>query len=129
MARDPSLPLQASVFNALANAEAIDVATVFETVPSGTPLPWIIIGDDIIEGDDEAGPHARATVIVDVFESDKLVLKTLVNAIIEALDLPLEIEGFIVGEWGWENTRYLRERDGKTHHAAVEFEFLLIPTS
>ena len=123
---DPSYPLQKAVYDTLIDSGVV-AGKVYHTVPDGTALPYCYIGDDIIQAEYEAGRWSRCTVIVDVFAATKPQCKLIAGQVREALDIDLEIEGFVVAEAYYMGTQYVREPNGLTSHAVIELEYLLIP--
>ena len=124
MSADPSLPLQVAVYEAL---KLFASGNVFAEVPAGTPLPFIVYGDDFIAAEYDSGDWSRCTVNVSVFARNSTELKTLAAQVRAALDLPLSVAGFTTGEAYFDDIQYLKERDGKARHAAMSFEYVLIP--
>ena len=124
---DPSLNLHKAVYAALIASEVAD-EKVFHTVPPKMPLPFVHIGDNIIESEYDCGPHSRCSVYVSAFASTKPEAMQMAGLIREALDWDLTVEGFHVAEAYLVDSRFITEPNGMTSHVLLEFEYLLIPT-
>jgi hypothetical protein len=121
---DPSYPLQRAVYERLMTS-SLGTDHVYDSVPQGTPLPWVIIGNDqILSAYEEGGAFHECFVTVDVFGT-KPDFKILAAKVRIALDFPLVIEGFLTAEAFYEGVRYLTDGDGKTGHAVLTFRYLV----
>lgn len=123
---DPAYQLQKAIYELLIASGVAD-GKVFERVPDKTSLPYAQIGSDVITAADDAGPWSECTVLVNVLGHGKLSLKQHVKIVRNALDQPIEVEGFILMEYGFEQCRYMTQQDGITEMAAMEFRYLLQP--
>ncbi|MFN3776447.1 DUF3168 domain-containing protein [Sphingomonas parapaucimobilis] len=127
MTRDPALPLQDAIYQAIKDLAS---GSVFYDVPDGTPLPYIYFGDDDILGDyDSGGDFSNVSANIDAFGANKIELKQLVADIVARLDRPLEISGFQIIEWRVSSIHYRKMEDGLTHQASLEFDYLVAPTA
>lgn len=125
---DPAQNLQKAIHLALKSAD-IASGKIYHKVPPNTALPYLYIGDDLIEADYDGGPFSRCTVIVDVFAENALVAKALAGAVRATIEtIELAIDGFITAEAYFAYSRFIKEPDGLTAHAVVAVEYLLIPT-
>ncbi len=126
MTRDPALPLQDAIYQAIKDLAS---GSVFYDVPDGTPLPYIYFGDDDISGNyDSGGDFFEVSANLDAFAANKIELKELVADIVTRLDQPLEITGFQILEWRVSFIHYRKMEDGLTHQASLEFSYLIAPT-
>lgn len=125
MTTDPSYELQRAVYQAI--TAATDVAVVHE-VPQGQALPFIKIGDDIIDAEFDAGEFYACTVNVHVFERTTPKVKQLAGLVTNALAIDLQIAGFVTCENHYVQTVYSTEPDGVTKRAWIEVMYLLQPS-
>lgn len=126
MTRDPALPLQDAIYQAIKDLAS---GSVFYDVPDGTPLPYIYFGDDDVSGDyDNGGDFFEVSANLDAFAANKIELKRLAADIVARLDQPLEITGFQILEWRASFIHYRKMEDGLTHQASLEFSYLIAPT-
>lgn len=119
---DPSFNLQKAVFDALSSA-ALGTTNIFHTVPANTSLPWVVIGDDQVLSDYEAGDFFECFVTVHVF-GKKPSFKNIAMKVRLALDALLTVEDFDIHEAWFEGVNYLTEKDGQTGHAILTFRYL-----
>ncbi len=124
MARDPSIPLQRSVF--MATSAVVD-APVLHEVPQGQSLPFIKIGDDLIEAEFGAGEFYACTVNVHVFDRTAPKVKMLAAKVMEALAIDLPVSGYMTCGSHYIQTIFSTEPDGMTKRATIEFIYLLQP--
>ncbi|MCB4861972.1 DUF3168 domain-containing protein [Sphingobium sp. PNB] len=120
----PSYNLQKAVYEILANTVG---QIVFHTVPQSQPLPYVKIGDDIIEQDDSVGDFFFCTIHVHVLAESLPKVKLLMAAIVGALGQDIEVEDFETLESHFIQTVQISESDGITAHMMAEFEYVLQP--
>ena len=124
--------LQKAIIQTLSNdADVKDIVDgrVFDSVPLKAEYPYISLGPmtsettlaDCLELD-------NISVQIDVWSCDvsSAEMRELANAVRQALtksDLALEKNGLVL--FNHENTRELRDPDGLTSHAAVNFDVIV----
>lgn len=115
--------LQKAVFDTLTAANI--GSPVYHTVPAGTPFPWVIIGNDQLLSDYEAGADfIECFVDANVF-GPKPEFKTIASKVRLALDLPIQIDGHSTNEAWFEGTRFLSEKDPSIGHAVLTFRYVV----
>lgn len=125
---DPSYALQQAVYAALsahAGVRAIvgtNPVKVFHTVPPKTALPYVVIGQDTVTGDDDAAEFTDCEVVVHAFAETIPGAKLLAAQITDALYVALPLAGFSTHEFHRGPTRHLTD-PGNTGHSVVEFEY------
>lgn len=132
---DPSLELQGAIVAALKANGALPTVVggrVYDAVPAGAVFPYITLGDGQVLPD-KADCISGAEVIlqVDVWSRSTGYpeVKTISKAVIVKLDdQPLTVPGQDIIVFEHESTRYLRDPDGLTRHAAITFRSLAFPT-
>ncbi len=122
---DPSYALQKGIYDTL-TAAAIGTDNIFHTVAQGTALPWVIIGDDQILSDYEAGPFSECFATIHVYGA-KPDFKEIAMKVRVALDAPLTLDGFTIMEVWFEQTNYITEIDKQIGHAVMTFRYLIQP--
>jgi hypothetical protein len=128
---DPSYALQQAVYTTLtthAGVSAIVGAKVFHRVPDGTPLPFIVIGQDIVTGRDESGDFSDCDITVHAFADGLPKAKQLAGQVIAALNAPVALTGFSIHEIHRGATRHVTDPDGLTGHSIIEFEYVVQAT-
>ncbi|MBB4859465.1 hypothetical protein HNO88_002794 [Novosphingobium chloroacetimidivorans] len=120
---DPSLPLQAAIYQALITA---GVSNVYATVPVGTSLPWTVIGDDQVLAAFEAAEMYDCFTQIHVF-GRKPDHKVQAGLVMTALRDPIEIDGFGIVEHGFEDSKNIDEKDNQIGHVVLTFRYLLQP--
>lgn len=132
---DPSLDLQGAIVQLLRSAPAVTALVgerTFDTVPPETPFPNISYGSDqILQDDSSCITGYEASVQIDVWSRavGQPEMKRIAGAVRVALhdaEFDLDNHGLVLFEH--ENTNYLRDPDGLTHHAAMTFRGLLQAT-
>lgn len=132
---DPSLEIQGAIVTALKATGALPPVVggrVYDAVPAGAAFPYITLGDGQVLPD-KADCISGAEVIlqIDVWSRSTGYpeVKTIAKAVIAKLDdQPLSVAGQDVLVFEHEATRYLRDPDGLTRHAAITFRSLAFPT-
>lgn len=92
----PADALHTAVLTALIAANVAS-KRVYHRVPPKTPLPFIHIGDNLVQSDfDGGGEFYDCDVLIEVFGKSKPEVNAIVTAVIDALSAPLTIPGFAV---------------------------------
>jgi hypothetical protein len=105
---------------------------VFSTAPTNARPPYLVIGDDTIEGDDdECGEASEITALVNAWVKPNPPNATQIRqvgaAIRTALGADLAIDGFDqLVDRPFENARYVTDPDGSSH-VIVTVRFNLEP--
>lgn len=137
---DPSLPLQAALFAALAAEFADKAAGVFDRVPldstgaiAATAFPFVHIGDDEITSDADQchdAMTAHATVHVYSRAPGKVEAKRIMARVCAALDVNLDVAGFgVVTRKVERGPRHMTDTDGLTSHSVVTFLYRMAPAA
>ncbi len=119
---DPSIPFQQAVYAALTAAGV----AAYHTVPTQTPLPYAVIGQDLIIPDDEStGDFWEVTATIHAFAATVPALKTLATQIAATLDRELTVTGYRVNIWKHESTRYQVDSSDSelVPHAIITLEY------
>lgn len=132
---DPSLPLQKALIDTLKSVYALPSVVggrVYDDVAASATFPYVSLGPTQVLPD-KAGCIDGAEVFQQIDVWSRGVgfpeCKTIAEAIIARLDdADLIVEGFTVIVLEHQDTRYLRDPDGLTKHAAITFRSLLQPT-
>jgi Protein of unknown function (DUF3168) len=132
---DPSLEMQAAIVAALKQGGALPLAVggrVFDKVPTGAAFPYVSLGPVQVLPD-KAGCIDGAEVIqqIDVWsrEPGYPEAKRIAAAIVARLDdQPLNVDGHDAIVFEHVDTHYLRDPDGLTSHAVINFRSLIFPT-
>lgn len=127
---DPSLEMQAAIVAAL---QAADLgAGIYDTARADASFPYITLGDGQVLPDKADGiDGAELFLQVDVWSRAVGFpeAKTIAKGVIAALDdQPITVTGQDVIVFEHQETRYLRDPDGLTRHAAITFRSLVFPT-
>jgi hypothetical protein len=139
---DPSIAIQNAIEAALRTASAVKSefggTTRLYTLsaPADAPLPHIIIGEDLIIGDDiVCGSASDVAVTVHIYAREttpaasRLKAKAIAAAVRATLSAELTIAGHVVDDWTYETTRHLTDQDGLTAHSIVELTYLTSPST
>ncbi len=132
---DPSLALQKAMVDALKAVGTLpDVVggRVYDDVAASAAFPYVNLGMTQVLPD-KAGCIDGAEVFQQIDVWSRSVgfpeCKTIAQAVVARLDdVDLIVEGFAVIVLEHQDTRYLRDPDGLTKHAAITFRSLLQPT-
>lgn len=131
---DPSLALQGGLVALLKSGGGVGVADrVYDEPPDekNRVFPYITVGDDQVVGDDN-----DCSEISEVFCRIHVWTRTVgfpetkqiagaVRARLRAT--PPTVNGFTVDVVEFQQHQFLRDEDGKTRHAVVEYRFLISP--
>lgn len=139
---DPSEALQDAVEAALRGSAELAAAMGLEKVrlytlsaPVGAPYPFVVIGEDQIDGDETecaasseafTAVHswARSTAGVDDSRRQVKRMAAVVRSVLSGLT---GVEGFDLVLAEFETTRHLTDPDGLTAHSVTSHRFLLDP--
>lgn len=128
MSADPSLDLQEAIVAALKGDSAMATLVngrVYDAVPSGATFPYVSMGaDDVLTDDADCIRGYDIAVQIDVWSRavGQPQMKSIAGAVRDVLheaDLTLDDHALVSLEHV--TTRYLRDPDGATKHAAMEF--------
>jgi hypothetical protein len=129
-----SWALQQAIYATLvASSDLQDVAgdRIYDAVPRGAALPYVVIGDDR-ETDwstaTEPGSAHALTIHIYSHAAGRKETRLASEAVIEALNgASLTIDGQTLIDIRWLESETLRESDGETVHATLRFRALLEP--
>ena len=137
---DASLALQDSVEAALRADADLTVAAggvlrLFTvSAPTGTPKPYLVIGEDQVVPDGLSCPSDEYFTRVHVWtlsddgvEASRREAKSIAGHVRRILDMALVVSGFVTSDWGFEFAEHLTEKDGLTCHSVVDHRFHLDP--
>lgn len=137
---DPSLELQAAIVAALKSPGALPPVGgnspaiypgVYDDVPSSAPYPYVSLGPcQVLPDKASCMDGAEVTQQIDVWSRAVGFpeVKRIAAAVVAKLDdQPLTVIGQDVIVFEHQDTRYLRDPDGKTSHAVITFRSLINP--
>lgn len=124
---DPSLEVQGAIVAAL---KAADVAgdRIYDTVPDGVVFPYVTVGEgDTVGTDNSCWAASEVTIQVHVWSRAVGFpeCKTIAAAVRGALSQPLTLATHRNMSAEFVVARFLRDPDGITRHAAIEFRYLV----
>lgn len=131
---DPSLALQGAVVARL-KADTMVAALigprVYDEVPASAIFPYIVVGDGQVVGDDDdCADVSEVTFQVHAWtrppDAGWPKSKSIAAAVRTAMKSPLTLPGFDVLLCEFAQIQFLRDPDGLTRHAMVEFRFLIV---
>lgn len=132
---DPSLALQAAQFSALRASGALPTVVggrVHDRVPDNPAFPYVNVGEGQVLGEDteDCGDGSEVFSRVHAWSREPGFpqVKAIAAAIRATLKTPLTLAGFTVSVTEYVQTQYLRDPDGLTSHAVVEFRYLITHT-
>lgn len=105
---------------------------VYDQVPESPVFPYVTIGDEQ-HIDDSSQCQDGWEVYPDVHvwsrpaNGSKAEVKTLAAQVVDAVKTLSVVQGFTVVSIFHETSRFLRDPDGKTEHAAITFRAVLDP--
>lgn len=131
---DPSYALQVAIAGILTDPSPPLVPRVYDSVPKDPVFPYVTIGEGQVLGDDTEDCGEGSEVVVRVHAWSRAVgypeVKRLAGAIRSSLiRATYTLTGFDVGVVEFVQMQFLRDPDGKTSHAVVEFRYLITHTS
>jgi hypothetical protein len=119
---------------ALRAAMGLDKARIYNgPVPANAVLPYVVLGEDQILGDDiECAESAEIHSTVHVWSRPEpptaAEAKRIGDTLIGLLKRPLVVGGYVVDEWQLESARYNTDPDGSTH-GWLSFRYLITSTA
>lgn len=129
---DPSLALQGGIVALLKSGGGVGTADrVYDEVPPTPVFPYISIGDDQVVGDDnDCSEISEVFCRIHVWSRavgypETKQIASAVRARLRAT--PPTVSGFTVDVVEFQQIQFLRDEDGKTRHAVVEYRFLISP--
>lgn len=133
---DPSYPLQVGLVELLKSAAGVGVADrVYDEPPEEKKkvFPYVTVGDDQVVGDDNDCDEI-SEVFCRIHVWSRAVgypeTKQIASAIRSRLRATAPtVTGFTVDVVHFQQIQFLRDEDGKTRHAVVEYRFLLSPAA
>lgn len=131
---DPAYALQVVIFGLLNDPSPPLVPRVYDSVPPNPVFPYVTIGECQVLGDDTEDCGDGSEVFVQIHAWSRAVgfpeVKHLAAAIRTTLRrATYSLSGFDVTVAEYQQTRFLRDPDGKTSHAVVEFRYLITHTN
>lgn len=132
---DPSLALQGAVV-ARMKADAPIVALVgtriYDEVPTSATFPYLVVGDGQVVGDDDdCVDVSEVTFQIHAWtrppaDTGWPKAKSIAAAVRTAMKAPFTLGGFDVLLSEFTQIQFLKDPDGLTRHAMVEFRFLIV---
>lgn len=125
---DPTLAIQAAIVAALKTATAVAGGRVYDSVPAEPTFPYVTVGDGDTVGDDNSCfESSEVNIPVHIWSRavgfpEAKAIAALVRA---RCKVEFTISGFKVVNAEYVTARYLRDPDGLTSHAVVEFRYLV----
>lgn len=139
---DPSLALQGAIvalLNANSGVTQLVDARIYDEVPAPVApatlptFPYITVGDAQVIGDDteDCGDGSEVNVQIDAWSRARGYpeVKRIAAAVRTALKTSPTFSGFDVSVVEFLQTQFLRDPDGKTRHAAMQFRYLITHTA
>lgn len=137
---DPSLLLQGAIVTALKADTAIralcgapPATRIYDAVPPAPTFPYVSVGDGQVLGDDteDCGDGSEVNIQVDAWSRavGYPEVKQIAAAVRSALKAIPMLSGFTVSVVEFQQCQYLRDPDGLTRHAAIQFRYLITHTS
>jgi Protein of unknown function (DUF3168) len=134
---DPSAALQTWIYGTLSNAPSITALVadrVFDNVADVPIFPYINIGEGYTIGDDTEDCGDGSEVYVQIHAWSRKPgfpeVKSIAAAIRATLRAAIPVlSGFEVTVAEFVQARFLRDPDGLTRHALVEFRYLITHTA
>lgn len=133
---DPSLALQEKIVALLKTHAPLAAevgARVYDEPPTAPQFPYVTVGDGDVLGDDteDCGDGSEVTLQVDAWSRGPGYpeVKRIAAAIRAALKTAPVLTGFEVSVVEFVRAAFLRDPDGMTRHAALQFRYLITHTS
>jgi hypothetical protein len=132
---DPSLALQGAVVARLkadAPVAALIGTRVYDEVPTSATFPYVVVGDgQVIGDDDDCADVSEVTFQVHAWTRSPADTgwpksKQIAAAVRTAMKAPFTLVGFDVLLGEFTQIQFLKDPDGLTRHAMVEFRFLIV---
>lgn len=133
---EPSLDLQAAILSALRADVALTAlvgSQIYDQLPLKARPPYLVIGDAQIIGDyADCIDGSEISLQIDAWGGQTTLgysdVKTIAHAVRLILhDFAPNLSGNRLISFNFENTRFLRDPDGITRHAALTFSALTEP--
>jgi len=125
---DPSLAIQKAVVARLRDEVG---SFVYDLVPPSDPYPRIVVGEQSASSDfQDCRWGMDTTISIDVWTRSVGYpeAKTLASEVRDALnDQILDLDGHVMDMMRFETTRYMRDPDGITSRASMQFRILSQP--
>lgn len=123
----PALPLQKAIIDTLKANEAVAAIVgnrIYDHVPTKPTFPYIVLANEAFTRD--LWQH-ECFVDLQWFtkSTGRPAVKRLGEAVIDALDAYLVIDGFDTDEWGVEDVTYFQEDNGETQMGEASFRYLV----
>ncbi|EJW12735.1 gene transfer agent-like protein [Rhodovulum sp. PH10] len=128
MSEDPSLALQGAIVAALKATPAVAGGRVLDDVPLEAEFPHLQVGEGETVGDDtECLVSSEVTMQVHVWSRAVGFpeARRIAGEVRARCTTAFALEGFTVVLAEHLQTRFLRDPDGLTSHAVVEFRYLV----
>lgn len=127
---DPALALQGAIYALLNDPSPPLVQRVYDKVPANPVFPYVTIGEAQVIGDDTEDCGDLSEVIISIHAWSRAEgypeVKRLAGAIRTTLrNASYSLSGFTVTVVEFQQARFLRDPDGLTSHAVVEFRYLI----
>jgi len=126
---DPARLLQIAIYSILTDGSPQAIARVYDAVPPSPTFPYVTIGEVQVLGDDTEDCGDGSEVFVRVHAWSRAVGYPEVKDLAALVRLKLKtvpvIAGFTVSLVQFQQTQFLRDPDGITSHAVVEFKYLI----
>ena len=125
---DPALAIQGAHVSALQANPALCGGRVYDKPPANPTYPYIQVGDGDTVGDDNDcfdASEFNAQVHVWSQAAGLVEVKQIAADVRARLRTEFVIAGFVIVEARHVITRYLRDPDGISSHAVVEFRYLV----
>lgn len=135
---DPSFALQVANVGILrGNSGVTDLVgeRVYDSVPEKPTFPYLTLGESHVLGDDSEDCGDASEVFAQLHAWSQSVkggfteVKRIASAVRSAMKIPPALDGFTVTVIEYVQTQYLRDPDGITRHAMIEYRYLISHTS
>lgn len=131
---DPSFNLQVAQVGILKGNSGVTGLIsdrVYDDIPSKPEFPYVNVGEGHVLGDDteDCGDASEVFSQIHAWSQKKNAglteVKRIAAAVRTALKSPPALAGFTVTVVEYVQTQYLKDPDGITRHAMVEFRYLI----
>lgn len=127
----PSLALQAAIVLLLKNSNGVLTlvsSRVYDSVPANPTFPYIALGDGQELGDDsECADGSEVFFQIHAWSRAPGFpeSKSIASAIRTAMKTQITLTGYSVIVTQYQQTQFLKDPDGLTRHAMVEYRFII----